>query len=219
MFPIRDTYNLQKFPLINLCLIATNLYVFAKEIFSPDIEVFVLQYALIPTNVDLLNYYTLAPFLTSIFLHGGFLHILSNMWFLWIFGDNVEAAMGHIKYLIFYLFCGIAASFAQFLFISDSTLPMIGASGAIAGVLGAYYKYFHNNKIDTLILFFGLPLIIGIPASFMLLYWFITQAFNGVAQVVIATASIGGVAYLAHAGGFLTGLIFARLFVWQKQLR
>ena len=217
MFPIRDTKTSGKFPLVNLVLIAANIYVFLHELFAPDIELFVRQYALIPAQIDFLRIETLKPFVTSIFLHAGFLHIASNMWFLWIFGDNVEAAIGHIKYLIFFIACGVAASFVQYLFITNSTLPMVGASGAIAGVLGAYLKLFPKNRVDTILPIFGLPLIIAIPSSFMLIYWFFTQAFNGVASIIVATASIGGVAYLAHTGGFLTGFIISRYLVWQKR--
>ncbi len=216
MFPIRDTKSSNKFPFINLFLIVVNIYVFFQQIFTFDIEFFIAKYALIPTNINLAQVETLTPFLTSMFLHAGFLHIISNMWFLWVFGDNVESAMGHIKYLIFYLFAGTAASFIQYIFIAGSMLPMIGASGAIAGVLGAYLKYFPRNKIDTIIPVFGLPIFVAVPASFMLIYWFFIQAFNGVASVVALTASIGGVAYFAHAGGFATGYLFSKYFVWQR---
>ena len=214
MFPIRDSQNSGKFPFINLSLIAVNIYFFTQELFAPNIELFIKNYALIPANVDLFRPETLTPFISSLFLHAGFLHILSNMWFLWIFGDNVEAVMGHIKYLGFYLFCGITASVVQYIFTVDSTLPMIGASGAIAGVLGAYLKYFPRNSIDTIVPIFGLPIIVAIPASLMLIYWFFTQAFNGVASIVTSTASIGGVAYIAHVAGFASGFLFLGLFVW-----
>lgn len=139
------------------------------------------------------------------------------MWFLWVFGDNVEARIGHIKYLFFYLLCGVAASFAQYIVIAESAIPMLGASGAIAGVLGAYLKNFPKNSIDTLVPFFGFPIIVAIPASFMLIYWFFIQAFNGAASIVVETAAFGGVAYLAHAGGFLTGFLTNRLFIPRKQ--
>src|SRR3989344_4843762 len=214
MFPIRDSQNADKFPLVNLCLIGINIYFFIKELLSPNIDAFISLYGLIPANIDFSRTETLTPFVSGLFLHAGFLHILSNMWFLWIFGDNVESIMGHLKYLGFYLFCGIVASFAQYLFIPQSHLPMIGASGAIAGVLGAYLKYFPNNKIDTIIPIFGLPIIVAIPASFMLIYWFFIQTFNGVATITVATAAIGGVAYIAHAGGFLSGFLASVLFVW-----
>lgn len=216
MFPLKDHHPSGKFPFVNVFLIALNIYLFYKELTILDLEAYIGQYALIPANVDFSRPETLLPFLTSMFLHAGFLHILSNMWFLWIFGDNVEASIGHLKYLAFYLFCGVAASFAQYLFISNSTLPMLGASGAIAGVLGAYLRFFPQAKIDTIIPVFGFPAIIAVPASFMLIYWFITQAFSGVASIIIATASVGGVAYLAHAGGFAAGLISSFLFAPRK---
>ena len=210
MFPIRDSLNLVKFPLVNISLIVINLYVFFQELISPNLDLVISRFALIPAQVDFSKPETLSPFITSMFLHAGFLHILSNMWFLWVFGDNVEAVMGHLKYLLFYLFCGIVASFSQYLFIANSSLSMLGASGAIAGVLGAYLKFFPHHKIDTIIPVFGLPLIVAIPANIMLIYWFFTQAFNGVAVLLTATASIGGIAYIAHVGGFVSGLLFSK---------
>ena len=217
MFPIRDNQNSNKFPLVNITLIGVNIYMFIQQIFVPNPEFFTLNYALIPINVNFWQPETLRPFVTSMFLHAGFLHILSNMWFLWIFGDNVEAKIGHIKYIIFYLFCGIGASFIQYLFIFDSHLPMVGASGAIAGVLGAYFKFFPKNKVDTIIPIFGFPFILVLPANFILIYWFITQAFNGVATILTATASVGGIAYLAHVGGFASGIIVSKYFIWPSK--
>ncbi|MEK9146906.1 MAG: rhomboid family intramembrane serine protease [Patescibacteria group bacterium] len=216
MFPIKDHHPSGKFPFVNLGLIFTNIYIFFKELTVIDLNSYINTYALVPRNVDFSRPETLTVFITSLFLHAGFLHILSNMWFLWIFGDNVEARLGHVKYLVFYLFCGIAASFGQHIFISNSALPMLGASGAIAGVLGAYLHFFPKSTIDTLIPIFGFPTIMAIPASFMLIYWFITQAFSGAASIVVATASVGGVAYIAHAAGFLSGLIFSLFFTPRK---
>jgi len=219
MFPIRDTRSLGKFPLVNILIILLNLYVFFLELVSPNLQFFINRYSLIPASIDFSRTETLVPFVTSIFLHAGFLHILSNMWFLWVFGSNIEAIMGRFKYLGFYLFCGIAANFSQYLFTQNSFLPMLGASGAIAGVLGAYYKFFPKNAIDTIIPVFGLPIIIPLPVRVMLIYWFITQAFNGVAAIFTITSSTGGVAYLAHIGGFIFGLVICSHFVWQKRLR
>ena len=216
MFPIKDHHPSGKFPFVNLGLIFTNIYIFFKELTVIDLNSYINTYALVPRNVDFSRPETLTVFITSLFLHAGFLHILSNMWFLWIFGDNVEARLGHVKYLVFYLFCGIAASFGQHIFISNSALPMLGASGAIAGVLGAYLHFFPKSTIDTLIPIFGFPTIMAIPASFMLIYWFITQAFSGAASIVVATASVGGVAYIAHAAGFLSSLIFSLFFTPRK---
>lgn len=214
MFPIRDHFNSNKFPLVNVTIIFANIYIFIKELLAPDIELFIASYALIPKNIDFARIESLSPFITSLFLHAGFLHIGSNMWFLWIFGDNIEAKLGHLKYLAFYIFCGISASLVQYLFIADSYLPMVGASGAIAGILGAYLKLFPKNSIDTIVPIFGWPVVVAIPASFMLIYWFFTQTFSGVATIFASTASIGQIAYIAHAGGFLTGLLFSVLFIW-----
>ena len=191
-----------------------NIWVFFLMLTTPNQTAFVKTYALIPAQINFNSLEGIGPFITSMFLHAGFLHILSNMWFLWIFGDNVEGHIGHLKYLFFYLFCGIAASFIQYIFMTSSHLPMVGASGAIAGVLGAYYKFFPHHKVDTLVPVFGFPVIVAIPAGFMLIYWFIIQAFSGAAGVLSNTASTGGVAYLAHVGGFLAGLVFSPFFVW-----
>ena len=208
MFPISDDKPSGHFPFVTFTLIIVSVFVFLLEITAPDPEAFISQYALIAVNIDFANRATLYPFITSIFLHGGFVHILSNMWFLWIFGDNVEDALGSVKFLLFYLTAGIAASLTQSLFLAGSEIPMLGASGAIAGVLGTYYRLFPKHKIKTLVPIFGLPAVVSVPASFMLLYWFITQLFAGVASVGLSTASLGGVAFWAHVGGFVFGLIF-----------
>lgn len=217
MFPIRDSKNSGQFPFINLAIIALNIYVFTQEIIAPDTQTFINQFALIPQNINFMDPATLKPFLTSMFIHAGFLHILSNMWFLWIFGDNIEAQIGHIKYLAFYIVCGAAASFIQYLFTPNSSLPMVGASGAIAGVLGAYLRFFPNNSVDTLVPVFGFPIIIAVPAYFMLIYWFFIQGFNGIASIAATTASVGGIAYFAHIGGFGTGYLSSKYFFWQKR--
>ena len=214
MFPIKDHQNSGKFPFTNLALIAANIYVFSQQLFSPDPELFITTYALIPSGINFFDPLTLKSFVTSMFLHAGFLHIISNMWFLWIFGDNVEARMGHLKYFGFYILCGVAASVIQYFFIADSLIPMLGASGAIAGVLGAYLKYFPHNSVDTFIPIFGLPTIIAVPAGLMLAYWFFIQLFNGVASVTVTTASVGGIAFIAHVAGFTAGFLTAKLFVW-----
>ncbi len=217
MFPIRDTKNSNKFPFVNLAIIGTNIYVFYLELTNPAIEQFIGKYALIPANINFADINTLSPFVTSMFLHAGFLHIISNMWFLWIFGDNVEAKIGHIKYFTFYIFCGIVAAFVQYIFTASSNIPMLGASGAIAGVLGAYLRFFPRNKVDTLIPVFFLPLVISIPAVFMLVYWFLIQAFSTFSAITETAGGFDGIAYSAHIGGFLIGFITARYFVWQSR--
>jgi membrane associated rhomboid family serine protease len=148
---------------------------------------------------------------TSMFLHGGWLHLIGNMWFLWIFGDNVEDILGHAKYLLFYLLCGVAAALFQVALNMDSPVPTIGASGAIAGVMGAYLVKFPRSRIVTLVFVLFFLTTIEIPASLMLIYWFVLQFFSGVGSIASSHLSQGGVAWFAHVGGFLAGilLIFA----------
>lgn len=155
MFPIKDHTPSGKFPLVNLGLIAVTIFFFFQELLAPDLEVFLVQWALIPAQVNFTFWPTLLPFLTSIFLHAGWVHIISNMWFLWVFGDNIEAKLGHVSYLIFYLLSGVVAGLAQYLVASTSTLPMLGASGAVAGVLGAYMVFFSKHQVETLVPVFG----------------------------------------------------------------
>ena len=168
------------------------------------------QYALIPA--ELLSGRDLPPtipiplwltLLTSLFLHGGILHLLGNMLYLWIFGDNVEAAMGSVRFLIFYLLCGTAATFAQIAMGPASSIPILGASGAIAGVLAAYFMLFPQSRVLTLIPLFFFLRIVAIPAVFLLGFWFILQVISGAQSL----ESSGGVAFFAHIGGFLAGLI------------
>jgi len=210
MFPIRDHNPSDRLPIITVLLILLTVFVFYVQITAADFEGFILQYALVPSSIDLLQPVTLLPFIYSIFMHGGWLHIISNMWFLWIFGDNVEAMLGHVPYALFYLFCGVAAGVTQYLFSTSSDIPMLGASGAVAGVLGAYMAYFPHNKVDTLIVgFVGFMHKVQVPASLMLGYWFIIQLFSGVGSF---GAEGGGVAWWAHIGGFAAGWILVRFF-------
>jgi len=218
MFPIRDSARSGKIPFITWTIILVNLIVFLKELFAPDPESFIRQYALVPKTVDFLNPISLFPFLSSLFLHAGWIHLLSNLWFLKIFGDNVEATLGHLKFLFFYLLWGIAAGLTQYLFLLNSSIPMLGASGAIAGVLGAYMVLFPYSKIEVLIPTYGFLTKALIPAPFMLFYWFFAQLFNGTASIVTGTAAVGGVAWWAHAGGFVAGYLTAKVFS-KKQKR
>src|SRR3989344_4765236 len=155
MFPIRDHNPSKSFPIVTIFIIIVTSIAFYLQLSAPDFEGFIMQFALVPSRVDISRLETLLPFIYSIFMHGGWLHIISNMWFLWIFGDNIEAVLGHIPYLFFYLFCGLAAGLTQYLFSAGSDIPMLGASGAVAGVLGAYLVLFPRHKIDTMLLMFG----------------------------------------------------------------
>lgn len=201
MFPIDDEPNTRIFPLFTIGIIALNIFAFYLELTSPNLEAFIMQYALIPASVTLGDVSTLAPFVTSMFLHAGFGHIISNMLFLWIFGDNIEEIYGKTQFLIIYLGSGLIAAFSQYMLIPNSPYPMLGASGAVAGILGAYIIRFPGSSIKTIIPpFFLVP----VPAFLMIGIWFFTQVFNGLSIIGIDTA--GGVAWWAHIGGFIAGM-------------
>lgn len=184
------------------------------EIFSADIEEFVYKWSLVPDLVDFGNVGSLYPFITSIFLHAGFMHIISNMWFLAIFGDNVEAALGRVKYLIFYLTGGVFAGLAQYFFMADASIPSLGASGAVSAVLGFYFVRFSYHNIKTFVPFIYL-MVIDVPSQIVLGYWFLVQFLNGTASLAVQTTVTGGVAWWAHIGGFLYGVFIAK-FIFKK---
>jgi len=210
MLPIRDHNRSNKFPLLTILIIAFNVFVFILELIVPDPDTFINAYALIPAAINFSKPLTLIPFFSSMFLHAGFVHLLSNMWFLWIFGDNLEATLGEIKFLLLYFFSGLAGGLLQYLLIINSTIPNLGASGAIAGVLGGYLVFFPKAKIETLVATFGGYLSrIELPAYVMLFYWFFTQLFSGSASVVSGEMALGGVAWFAHIGGFVAGWLMA----------
>lgn len=220
MFPINDNNPTRITPLITYAIIAINIVVFFKELSlsSRGLEQFLHLYAVIPKELTAsfhhLPVHQPVPesltLVTSQFLHGSWPHIIFNMLFLWVFGNNIEDQLGHIKYLVFYLGCGIFAALAQWFFSMQSGIPSLGASGAIAGVLGAYIIRFPNARVRTL-LFLG-PFITfpRIPAIFFLGFWFLQQAINGIASLNVQTnigMESGGVAYWAHIGGFVSGVI------------
>lgn len=211
MLPIRDHNRSHKFPFLTLLIIGANIFVFLLELTVPDPDTFVNSYALIPASVNFLDPVTLMPFLTSMFLHAGFVHLLSNMWFLWIFGDNLEATLGKVRYLFFYFLSGLAGGLLQYFLISRSIIPNLGASGAIAGVLGGYLVFFPKARIETLVATFGGYLTRAeLPAQVMLFYWFFTQIFSGTASVVSGEMTLGGIAWFAHIGGFVAGWLIAK---------
>jgi len=203
MIPLRDTMPSHSAPVVNIFLIVSNVLVFLLML-SMDAYTqndFVLHYAVVPARLHF------SALLTSMFLHGGWMHLIGNMWFLWIYGDNVEDVLGHGKYLLFYLACGVLAGLAQYLMSPDSRIPMLGASGAIAGVMGAYLIKFPHNRIVTLLPLFIFWTTIEIPAVLILAYWFVLQFFSGVGSIGYSQASQGGVAFFAHIGGFIAGMI------------
>lgn len=153
---------------------------------------------------------------TSMFLHGSWLHLLGNMWFLWIFGNNIEDSMGHLRFVLFYILCGLAAALAQVLADPDSPIPMVGASGAISGVMGAYLVLFPRVRVYALIFLGFFFTSVGMPAWVMLGYWFLIQIFSGL--VSIGAGAEGGVAFWAHAGGFIAGVVLVKIFVQPEYL-
>ena len=205
MFPLRDTQPSYSRPVVTVLIIVINALAFLHEFSLDDYSrnYFIAQYGLIPVRASAHP----LTFLTSMFLHGGWMHIIGNMWFLWIFGDNVEDALGHAKYFVFYILCGLAAAMMQVFFNADSRLPMVGASGAIAGVMGAYLVKFPQSRIVTLIFVFIFFTTVEVPAVLMLLYWFFIQLFSGVGTIGYSHLSQGGTAWFAHVGGFIAGMI------------
>ena len=214
MIPLHDSKPTGVFPLVTILIIAANIWIFFLEYTSVDLEAFIASWALIPALVDIGVPGTLLPFITSQFLHAGLFHILSNMWFLWIFGDNVEEHFGKIFFPIVYLWSGVMGGLAQYIVDPSSQIPMLGASGAVAGVLGAYMILYSRHTIKTLVPFFGLMQIIDVPAGIMLFYWFFTQLFSGVGS--LAVQGVGGVAFFAHVGGFAAGWAIAKFYPRRK---
>lgn len=211
MFPLYDSIKTARFPLLTWSIIAVNVVVFIQMVTSSDVESLILNYALIPSSVSFSNFETLLPFITSMFLHGGLMHILSNMWFLHIFGDNVEERLGIVNYIFLYFAAGIAGGVAQYSFYPESTIPMLGASAAVSGVLGAYLSYFPHHTIKSVVFLFFVITFANIPAGFYLVIWFVLQFFQGVQSIPTLGADIGGVAFLAHIGGFVTGFALSKI--------
>lgn len=216
MIPLKDMTPRRSVPFATLLLIAINVFVFVHQITLPPsaVDAFIKTYGLIPAKISMAlagRHYTmeqaLFPLFTCMFLHGGILHILGNMWFLWIFGGNVEDRFGSLPYLAFYLVCGIGSGISQVLFSWGSHIPSIGASGAISGVLGAYIVFFPRSRILTLVPLFIIFFLWRIPAIIFIGLWFAMQFLSGV--VSLGQANVGGVAWWAHVGGFLLGMLIA----------
>lgn len=211
MIPLRDTIRSRHFPVMNWLLLGLNAAVFIYQLsLSGFAEArLVNAFALVPARVSAGEPFGIVGLFSSMFLHGGWLHFLSNMWILYIFGDNVEDRMGSLPYLVFYMLSGLAAGLLQTFVAPGSSIPVIGASGAIAGVMGAYIFLYPAARVVTLIPVFIFPWFIQIPAIFYLGFWFVSQLFSGVAA--IGTVG-GGVAWWAHIGGFVFGLLLVRFF-------
>lgn len=215
MLPLRDSPKTRRTPWVNLALILANVLVFLYELaLGPRLDLFLDRWAVVPAYVTAAIHQApgshpaaLITLVTAAFLHGGWLHLGGNMLFLWIFGDNVEDRLGHGRYLAFYIACGIVANLAQVFMAPTSLIPAIGASGAIAGVLGAYAVTYPGASVSVVLPIFFLFTIVDVPALIMIGLWFVTQFFSGVASLHLAGAQSGGVAWWAHVGGFLFGML------------
>ena len=206
MFPIGDDDSARRtFPIVTYALIALNLLFFFVELDGG--EAFIRQWAFVPRRFEAHPGGDASTIATSMFMHGGWMHLFGNMLYLWIFGDNVEDRFGHAPFLIFYLLCGIAATFAQFAFNSGSSVPNLGASGAIAGVLGAYLLLFPGGQVRVLM---GQS-VVPMPAVIVIGLWILLQFVSGVGSIS-HSAQTGGVAYMAHIGGFIAGFVLTALF-------
>ena len=217
MIPLRDTIRSRTFPIVTYFLIGLNVFVFLVENSLPvhNLDSLVVMYGIVPARVihsPFTGFYTL---FTSMFLHGGWTHLIGNMWALYLFGDNVEDVMGHFRFIVFYIMAGVVAGLVHILFNPLSTVPTIGASGAIAGVMGAYFILFPRSTIITLVPLFFLPFFVEIPAVIFIGFWFLSQFFNGTLSLV-TPGVLGGIAWWAHVGGFAFGLFFHRLFMTRR---
>jgi membrane associated rhomboid family serine protease len=220
MFPIRDDQPRYSTPYVNIFLIALNIlvYLFQASLDPQSYELFARQFGVVPSHLAAFlegsPRYPLGaiviPFFTSMFLHAGWMHVLGNMWFLYIFGDNVEDHLGHFQYLIFYVLCGLLAMATQVAVYPNSNLPTVGASGAIAGVLGAYFILYPRSRVLTWFFVF----VLYLPAWIVLGEWFVLQFAAGAATLSMAPRGrdVGGVAVWAHVGGFVAGLVMVKLF-------
>jgi len=214
MIPIRDTIQAKNYPIVNNILIGVNVLVFFIQLSKGQgLNQFIFTYGLVPARysvTEIGSYFSFGQqvfsFLSFMFLHGGFLHLLGNMWSLYIFGDNVEDRMGHFRYFVFYLLCGWASGLSHLIINWHSQVPTIGASGAIAGVMGAYFISFPKAKILTLIPILIIPFFLEIPAFFFLGIWFLLQFLSAA-----GAQSQGGIAWWAHIGGFISGILFLKL--------
>ena len=216
MIPIRDTIRSKSMPVVNLSLIGINVVIFLFQLsLRGDLDRFIYYYGLVPARYfvpQLKDYFSFGQQLFSLisfmFLHGGFIHLIGNMWSLYIFGDNIEDRLGPGRYILFYLFCGLASGLSHMLLNPQSNIPTIGASGAIAGVMGAYFLLFPAAKVLTLIPIIFIPWFIEIPAFFFLGLWFLIQFINAAGSHI----EVSGIAWWAHIGGFICGIVLLKLF-------
>ena len=224
MIPIRDTISSKNYPIVNNILIGINVFVYLAVLLTHGTELsrFDYIYGLVPARYStpqIASYFSFGQqafsLISFMFLHGGFWHLLGNMWTLYIFGDNVEDRLGSVRYLLFYLLCGMASGFTHLILNLHSNTPVIGASGAIAGIMGAYMLLHPYSKILTLIPIIFIPWFVEIPAVFFLGFWFLMQFF----QATSVNSGASGIAWWAHVGGFLFGMLFLKVFLYFPVLR
>jgi membrane associated rhomboid family serine protease len=203
MIPLRDVIPSRTTPYVTVTIIVLNALAWFFELALPRdvLPVFLQFYGVVPAD------FSAPTIITSMFLHGGWSHVIGNMWYLWIFGDNVEDRLGHGRFLVFYLLCGAAAAFGQIAIDQQSTLPIIGASGAIAGVMGGYFVLYPQSRVLTLITLIIWWEIIEIPAIVLLGFWFVMQLFSAGSVAITASNHGGGVAFTAHVAGFVVGMV------------
>lgn len=211
MIPLRALLYRRTTPVVTLVIIVVNALAFLYEIALPFYvrDQFIAHYALVPDRL------VPSSLITSMFLHGGWLHLIGNMWFLWVFGSHVEEAIGSGKYLIFYLLSGVASALVQLMVNLGSPVPTLGASGAIAGVMGAFLLLYPRARVVTLVFIVIFITTIELPAAFMLIYWFAIQLLSGLGSLVTVTQA-QGIAWFAHVGGFLAGLLLVRIFAGNR---
>ncbi len=213
MIPLRDVIPSRTTPYIVITIIILNALAWLFEVsLAPEtLNRFLTIYGVVPA------YFTAPTLITSMFLHGSWMHIIGNMWYLWIFGDNVEDRLGHGRFIVFYLLCGIAAALGQVFMDPTSTLPTIGASGAIAGVMGAYFVLYPQSRVLTLVPLIIFWEVVELPAIMLLGFWFLMQLFSAGAIAVTASTGGGGVAFMSHVAGFVMGIVGVFLFRKRQQ--
>ncbi|PZM81553.1 MAG: rhomboid family intramembrane serine protease [Candidatus Melainabacteria bacterium] len=220
MFPLRDSQPSGTIPIVTYLIIAINvlLFLFEVSLGDQDLSTFLRNFGLVP-EVFLQQFgpYEVFTLFSCMFLHGGWMHLISNMWALFIFGDNIEDKLGHFGYILFYLLCGVCAGLTQVFMSQGSAVPTIGASGAIAGVLGGYIISYPTARVLTAIPIFIVIRLVEIPASVYLGFWFISQFFTGFASIAREPGEEGGVAWWAHVGGFIAGLILVKIMSFRRQ--
>jgi membrane associated rhomboid family serine protease len=220
MIPYKDDNPTERFPFLTISFIVINVVVFFAEIMAPShLGRIAYQYGAIPHSLltfrDVQPIHPVLTLFTSMFMHGSILHLASNMLYLWIFGNNIEDKLGYVKFILFYILCGVAAAYSHALTNPSSTTPMIGASGAVSGILGAYLLLFPRARVHTLIFLGFFIQVVRLPAVIVIGFWIVIQFING--MVSTGQASHGGVAWFAHIGGFIVGISCIKIFLMRRK--